>query len=111
MANETSHGVLSLSALWLALWAGSYGLLGVFFVQRGFIAFVWPVWALMVEVLNVPPDSVAVDVSVATFLGALWTPLPLGIWLRKQGIAVIPFGVLFLNLLSGLLWGHAVISK
>ena len=107
MIPETSHRALAAIALGILCWIITYILFGFFLVDRGFIAFVWPAYEIAVSIFNAEPSGPAVRISIAVFVGLIWAPLPPGIIKRKFGLIAIPFGVLFGNWLSGVMWGHA----
>jgi len=107
MKPETTRRTLIASALWFVGWLSTYLFLGAYLVNRGYIAFVWPVYELIVSVFHANPLGSALRAAIAVFIGLIWVPLPLGIIKRKPELIALPPGILFGNWFSGIMWGHA----
>lgn len=106
MTSASRSRVLGAVVLWFLCWIVSFALLGLVLVDRGFIAFVWPVHELMASVFHWDPAGPALRISIAVFLGIIWAPLPYGMIKRRLELVAIPFCILFANWFSALLWGH-----
>lgn len=106
MSSRKSNRRLTAFALWVLACSGTYIFLGLILVSRGFIAFVWPAYELVIHVFHADPSGFVVKISIAVFIGLIWIPLPIGIIRRKTELILLPFLILFANWFSGIMWGH-----
>jgi hypothetical protein len=80
-------------------------------VKIGFIAFIWPVYMLLVDVLNITPSSIWVHIFILVFILIIWFPYIFGVKRKSLEIAIVPPIILFATLLSGLIWGYSSFPK
>lgn len=111
MKPETTRRAVIGSTICLIGWISTYLVMGSFLVERGYIAFVWPVYELAVSVFHANPGGPAVRISIALFIGFIWAPLFVGVVKRKTELMAVPPMFLFATWFSGLIWGHALAGR